>query len=89
MAGKPNVDAIRDRGYQVRDQANDYASSLGAQASRQADQLVGRARSALATTSDNAQDFGGRLAERVRDRPIASIAAAAGVGLVVGLLIRR
>lgn len=89
MAGKPNVEVVRDRGYQMRDQANDYASGLGAQASRQADQLIGKARGALATTSDSAQDFSERLADKVRERPIAAISAAAGLGLAIGLLIRR
>jgi uncharacterized protein YjbJ (UPF0337 family) len=73
---------VRQFGGRIQEAAGSVQEAFG-QAADQAKAVVSKASDAYGRASDAAHD----IAQRVEDRPFVSLALAAGVGLLVGLLI--
>ncbi len=77
--------AARDLG----DAANAKYSEVRTQATSKAEEYKGRAQQAFTEASSKARNFQGDTEQYIRDNPLQAVGIAAGVGFVIGLIMRR
>lgn len=80
-----SADRLREQTQQASEWARQQATQLSSRASEFGDQASRWADDARVTAQQRLDD----LSTRVREKPIGSVAAAAGIGLVIGLLLGR
>ena len=80
-----SADRLREQTQQASQWAREQASQLGDRASELGDQASRWADDAKTTAQQRLDE----LSSRVREKPIGAVAAAAGIGLVIGLLLGR
>jgi ElaB/YqjD/DUF883 family membrane-anchored ribosome-binding protein len=89
MVHSNNGPHLKESAVAVKDAVADLASETG----RYAKQRLGMARESasamLATAKDKAQSVNSEVVSFIRQRPYTSVAIAAGIGLTLGLLLRR
>ncbi|HVE16848.1 MAG TPA: hypothetical protein VNB29_08920 [Chthoniobacterales bacterium] len=73
----------------LSDAANAKYQDLRSQASQKAEQYKGRAQEAYSTAASKAEGLQGEAEQYIRDNPLQAIGIAAGVGFVLGLIMRR
>lgn len=80
-----SADRLREQTQQASEWARQQATQLSSRASEFGDQAGRWADDARVTAQQRLDD----LSTRVREKPIGAVAAAAGIGLVIGLLLGR
>jgi ElaB/YqjD/DUF883 family membrane-anchored ribosome-binding protein len=82
-------DKLMDEYREVVAAAEELLKAASGQDGERLQELRGRAEEALRKARARMEDAGFQLEAQVRDHPLAAIGIAAGVGLVVGLLLSR
>jgi uncharacterized protein YjbJ (UPF0337 family) len=81
--------AARDFGGKVQDAVGGLTGDSETQARGKLNQASGQVQNAYGQATDQVRDLGQQLAEAVQDQPLAALGIAAGVGVLVGLLLKR
>lgn len=82
-------DKLMDEYREVVAAAEELLKAASGQDAERLHELRGRAEEALRKARARMEDAGFQLEAQVRDHPLAAIGIAAGVGLVIGLLLAR
>lgn len=83
-------DAAKEKVSDLQDAVGEQAANLRDATSRKADDLRARAGEFCDDSRQRAVDFERTLEQRIREKPLQSVAIAAGVGVLLGVLwIRR
>jgi ElaB/YqjD/DUF883 family membrane-anchored ribosome-binding protein len=83
-------DAAKEKVSHIQDVVSERAADLRDATSRKAEELRARAGDFYDDTRHRAVDFERTLEQRIREKPLQSVAIAAGVGILLGVLwIRR
>src|ERR1700722_3159218 len=83
-------DAAKEKGTHLQDAVQEHAAELRDAASRKAEGLRSRADELYGEGRQCAADLERTLEQRIREKPLQSVAIAAGVGVLLGILwVRR
>ncbi|HEY9219170.1 MAG TPA: CsbD family protein [Phenylobacterium sp.] len=81
--------AANNTAGKVQDAIGALTGDLRTQAEGKLRQVQGKAQEAYGRVSERAEVAGSQADEFIRNKPYEAVAIAAGVGLILGLLIRR
>ncbi len=88
MVDENHIDGAIDKGIgRVKDAVGGLTGDLGLQAEGKANQFQGHVEQEYGGFLDQARDQVEEAAELVRDRPLAALGIAAGLGFFLGLLL--
>ena len=76
-------------GGRIQEAVGDFTGDSSSQIRGRANQAAGAAQDAYGMVSDEAQAYAEQLSESVKDQPLVALAIAAGVGFLLGLIVRR
>jgi uncharacterized protein YjbJ (UPF0337 family) len=76
-------------GGKIQEAVGDFAGDTATKMRGQANQAAGAMKDAAGVARDEIRGFGEQLAVAVKDQPLAAVALAGGVGLLVGYLLSR
>jgi ElaB/YqjD/DUF883 family membrane-anchored ribosome-binding protein len=82
-------DHLSQAAKDLSEAANAKYQDIRSQATSKAEEYKGRAQEAFSTATNRAQDFQGDTEQYIRDNPLQAIGIAAGIGFVLGLIMRR
>jgi ElaB/YqjD/DUF883 family membrane-anchored ribosome-binding protein len=82
-------DHLSQAAKDLSDAANAKYQDVRSTAAQKAEEYKGRAQQAYSAATDRAQDFQGDAEQYIRDNPLQAIGIAAGIGFVLGLIMRR
>lgn len=82
-------DHLSQAAKDLSDAATAKYQDVRSQATQKAEEYKGRAQEVYTTATSKAQDFQGDAEQYIRDNPLQAIGIAAGVGFVLGLIMRR
>ncbi|WP_297323080.1 DUF883 domain-containing protein [uncultured Bartonella sp.] len=99
-AEKNLQEQLQDQLEQLKKEVTDIHSTLNNLGSEKLSEVRGKAEKLYATARENGEeaisqakekigDVQGQLCHCIREKPIASLAAAAGIGFILALLMRR
>jgi uncharacterized protein YjbJ (UPF0337 family) len=81
--------AARDFGGKVQDAVGGLIGDADTQARGKANQAAGQVQNAYGQAADQVRDVGEHLGGMVKDQPLAALGIATGIGVLIGLLIKR
>lgn len=81
--------AARDFGGKVQDAVGGLTGDSETQARGKVNQAKGQVQNAYGQASDQVRDLSQQLGELVQDQPLAALGIATGVGVLIGLLLKR
>jgi len=88
--GSMAQDAAKEKVSHLQDAVSEQAAELRDATARKAEDLRARAGEFCDESRQRAVDFERTLEQRIRDKPLQSVAIAAGVGVLLGMLwVRR
>ena len=78
--------AARSMGGKLQDAVGGLTGDSETQARGKANQAAGAAQNAFGSAMDTAEEWGGSLADAIKDRPLTTLLAAISVGFVLRML---
>lgn len=88
-AGKDFKNAAKSEVNHAAEKATDIATSLGEKVGSKIGEYAGDAEHYFDKASSAAKKWTGQVEDRVQERPISSILATLGFGVVLGMLLRK
>jgi uncharacterized protein YjbJ (UPF0337 family) len=89
MADDRGVGAVRNIGGKIQETMGDLAGDAATKVRGKVNKAAGRTQNAVGGAADEFSAFGDMVGDAVRERPLVFLVLSLGVGVLIGLCMRR